>query len=447
MIHRATAVGGHSIDDHPKYGLAVAGTDVSRLPGSGLTRSMSMNECAASGHDLTDETFAAIVQRHGTPTYGYDLRRLDRQVSRLRGVLPASVRLLYSVKANPSLAPFLSGRGIGADVSSAHELDSVLRAGFAPESVCASGPYKPAEMLRTLRTVPEAWVSVDSIAELRTLHEGCQPNPLLLRLRPQTPAAASMSVGFASRFGVDLADAAKHRRLIRAANVRGLHVFAASQILDARTVASYLQSTLDLCLEAADLLGLAPELLDLGGGFGVPYRADEDELDIHYVGRALAQVVDRAGPARVVLELGRYLVAQAGWYLTSVVGPQTRNGRAAVVVDGGVHHRFDLCGLALGASARAPIVVGRKAQTRHGGSDALRATDVLGCLCLPTDVLAEDVPLPRLDTGDVLAFPNAGAYGLTAAPLAFLGHARPAEVVFDEASVTVLEPNLLPTPV
>jgi diaminopimelate decarboxylase len=405
---------------------------------------MSMNARAASGQNLTAETLAAIAQHYGTPTYAYDLRRLDRQVSRLHGELPESVQLLYSVKANPSLAPFLSSRGIGADVSSAHELHAVLRAGFAPASVCVSGPYKPAEMLRTLRTVPEAWVSVDSIAELRTLHEACQPNPLLLRLRPRYPAAASMSVGFASRFGVDLADVAKRRRLIRAANVRGLHVFAASQILDARTIASYLQSTLDLCLEAAELLGLAPELLNLGGGFGVPYRPDDDELDIHYVGSVLAQVLDRAGPARVVLELGRYLVAQAGWYLTSVVGPQTRNGRAAVVVDGGVHHRFDLCGLALGASARAPIVVGRKAQARNGGPDPLRATDVLGCLCLPTDVLAEDAQLPRLDTGDVLAFPNAGAYGLTAAPLAFLSHAWPAEVVFDDASVTVLEPHVLP---
>jgi diaminopimelate decarboxylase len=385
---------------------------------------VQVNERAVSGHDSTDETLAAIVQHHGTPTYVYDLRRLDRQVSRLRGALPASVQLLYSVKANPSLTPFFPGRGIGADVSSAHELDAVLQAGFAPECVCVSGPYKPAEMLRTLRTVPEAWMSVDSLAELQTLHEAGQPNP--------------------SRFGVDIADAAEHRPLIRAANIRGLHVHAASQVLDAQTVASYLQSTLDVCLEAADLVGLAPEVLNLGGGFGVPHRADEDELDIHHVGRALAQLVERARPARVVLELGRYLVAEAGWYLTSVVGPQTRNGRAAVVVDGGVHHRFDLCGLALGASARAPMVIGRKADARQGNSDTLRATDVLGCLCLPSDVLAEDVRLPRLDKGDVLAFPNAGAYGLTAAPLAFLGHARPAEVVFDGASVTLLEPDLLP---
>jgi diaminopimelate decarboxylase len=408
---------------------------------------MSMNARAASGHDLTDEMLAAIAQHHGSPAYAYDLTRLDRQVSRLQDALPASVQLLYSVKANPSLAPFLSGRGIGADVSSAHELDAALRARFAPASVCVSGPYKPAEMLRTLRTVPEAWVSVDSIAELRALHEAGQPNPLLLRLRPRSPAAAGLSVAFASRFGVDLADVAKHRQLVRAANVRGLHVFAASQILDARAIASYLGSALDLCLEAADLLGLAPELLNLGGGFGVPYGADDDELDIHHVGRALAQVVDRAGPARVVLELGRYLVAEAGWYLTSVVGPQTRNGRPAVVVDGGVHHRFDLCGLALGACARAPIVVGRDAQARNAGPGALRATDVLGCLCLPSDVLAENVRLPPLDTGDVLAFPNAGAYGLTAAPLAFLSHAWPAEVVFDEASVTVLERHARPAPV
>lgn len=153
------------MDERIRRDLARRG-GVRHLRGHSVCPSGHMMAVHVANHDLTDETLAGIVHHHGTPTYGYDLRRLDRQVSRLHDVLPASVQVLYSVKANPSLAPFLSGRGIGADVSSAHELDAVLRAGFAPESVCVSGPYKPAEMLRTLRTVPEAWVSVDSLAEL-----------------------------------------------------------------------------------------------------------------------------------------------------------------------------------------------------------------------------------------------------------------------------------------
>src|SRR5207302_10128502 len=179
----------------------------------------------------------------------------------------------------------------------------------------------------------------------------------------------------------------------------GFHVFAGSQVLAAEGVIHHLRSGLDLARRAADLLGFVPEIIDIGGGFGIPYGPDDQEMDLAQVADELGRLVKRAAPARLVMELGRYFVAKAGWYLTTVLGQQTHRGRKAVVVDGGTHQRGDLCGLGLRQKAFAPVPL----VARTG---ALTPTDVLGCLSLPSDVLAEARPLPPLSLGDVLAFPK-----------------------------------------
>ncbi|MBI1915810.1 MAG: hypothetical protein HYS12_13915, partial [Planctomycetes bacterium] len=161
------------------------------------------------------------------------------------------------------------------------------------------------------------------------------------------------------------------------------------------------------------------------------YGPDDRELDLAPIATALHALVARAAPARLVIELGRYLVAQAGWYLTTVIAEQTHRGRKAVVVDGGVHQRGDLCGVGLRHRAVPPLVLD---SPEHPPTP----TDVLGCLSLPSDVLAEACPLPPLSPGDVLAFPNAGAYGLYASPCLFHAHPPPAEVAFEETRLELL---------
>jgi diaminopimelate decarboxylase len=183
-----------------------------------------------------------------------------------------------------------------------------------------------------------------------------------------------------------------------------------------------------------------PEIIDIGGGFGIPYGPDDHELDLSTIGTEMQALVKRAAPARLVVELGRYLVAQAGWYLTTVLAEQTHRGRKAVVVDGGTHQRGDMCGLDLRHKAFPPVVLSPR------GSPSV-PTDVLGCLSLPSDVLAEARQLPPLAPGDVLAFPNAGAYGLGASPWLFHAHPAPAEVAFDGARLQVLRPRKPPASV
>jgi diaminopimelate decarboxylase len=387
------------------------------------------------------EALREVVRRYGTPTYAYDLGRIRAQVATLRVHLPPGVEVVYSLKANASLGlcGFLAGCGLGADVASAGELITAVEAGFPPERILVSGPDKSPALLAQLRSVPGALLSVDSLSELRLLAGLDRPHRALLRLRPDFSSFASCAAGPDSRFGLVAADLPACRPYLASGGIRvvGFHVFAGSQVLDSAAILHHLRGALDQALRAADTLGLSPEIIDLGGGFGVPYGPEDPDLDMTPVAAELRTLAGRAAPARLMLELGRYFVAQAGWYLTTVIAQQTHQGRAAVVVDGGTHQRGDLCGLGLRRRAFPPVVLA----DRDG---PLTRTDVLGCLSLPADVLAEASPLPALATGDVLAFPNAGAYGLLASPLLFHGHPAPAEVAFAGTALEVIRARQSP---
>jgi diaminopimelate decarboxylase len=202
--------------------------------------------------------------------------------------------------------------------------------------------------------------------------------------------------------------------------------------LDVESLNDHLRRALDLSLRAADQLGITPSLLNLGGGFGIAYGPEDEELDLASVGEELDRLVQLAAPARIILELGRYLVAEAGWYLTSVLGHQTYQGRHAVVVDGGTHQRGDICGMNLPTRAHPPVAL------NSPPSSSTTPTDVLGCLSLPADMLAQASQLPELAAGDTLAFANAGAYGVWSSPAMFHGSPLPAEVAFGETGLQLM---------
>lgn len=270
---------------------------------------------------------------------------------------------------------------------------------------------------------------MDSLSELRTLASLDRPHRALLRLRPDFCSLAACSAGPDSRFGLVSEDLPACRPYLssRRIQVVGFHIFSGSQVLDAEGILQQIRGALDQSARAAKVLGFTPEIINLGGGFGIPYGPDDAEMDLVAVAGELRSLVEQAAPSKLMLELGRYLVAQAGWYLTTVIAQQTHQGRPAVVVDVGTHQRGDMCGLGLRRKGFPPVVLSGRSLTT---SDTFTLTDVLGCLSLPSDVLAESSLLPPLSPGDVLAFPNAGAYGLTASPTLFHGHPIPAEVAF-----------------
>jgi diaminopimelate decarboxylase len=377
--------------------------------------------------DVPCDVLQSIVRSYGTPTYAYDIARIRSQVDKLKTNFPREVEFLYSLKANPSLGlcGVLASSGLGADIASAGELATALKAGFSKNRIYLTGPDRSPHMMAVLRSTPELIVSVDSASELRLMAAQKPTHRALLRLRPDFCSYASCSAGPDSRFGLMMDELASCRPYLDTVGkkVIGFHVFSGSQVLSVEGITHHMRGGLDEALRAAKFLEIAPQVIALGGGFGIPYGPEDQELDLVALGREFRSLVERAAPARLVVELGRFFVAQSGWYLTTVLTEQSHRGRPAVVVDGGSHQRGDMCGLGLRHKGFPPVVL-----TKHVAQRT--PTDVLGCLSLPGDVLAEAKSLPPLGPGDVLAFPNAGAYGLGASPWQFHAQPAPAEIAF-----------------
>ncbi len=396
-----------------------------------------MNKHAAPA-ESTVQSLLSVVKQYGTPTYAYDVSVIRSQVGKLKSSFPSAVEILYSLKANPSvgICQFMAGAGLGADVASSGELFTALRAGFSPHHIFVSGPYKSPEMLDELSSLAGVTLSIDSVSELEQMSRSNQTYRVVLRLRPDYSSNAIVDTGATARFGIPYSELSICHEFLKseAINLVGFHIFCGSQMLKAQAVVEHLRGAVKLSMRAADALGLSPQVLNLGGGFGIPYGMNDRELELEPIAQELSVLVERLSPMRVVIELGRYLVAQAGWYLTSVVGKQTYQARMAAVVDGGTHHRSDMCRLGLRANAVPPVILNEKRQPAV-------ATDILGCLCLPDDVLAEASVLPPLEIGDVLAFANAGAYGLSASPALFLSHPMPSEVLFEGMTTELLRPR------
>jgi diaminopimelate decarboxylase len=237
--------------------------------------------------------------------------------------------------------------------------------------------------------------------------------------------------GGPQQFGVDVEKVPSLLADLAAADVEflGFHVFAGSQNLSADLLCKAQRKTVDLILALADK---SPPIryVNLGGGFGIPYFDKDQPLDLPAIGANLAELLDTAlvpslPDARVVIELGRYIVGECGVYVTRVVDRKESRGRQYLVVDGGLHHQLAASGN-FGQVIRRnyPIAVGNRLC-----EECDEAVTVVGCLCTPLDLLGDNVRLPRAEIGDLVVMFQAGAYGLTASPTAFLGHPPPVEVL------------------
>ena len=384
------------------------------------------------GHDAT-----ALVTAHGSPLFVYDAALVTAQVVRFRAAMPAEIDLHYAIKANPlpallaRVAPLVDG----LDVASAGELAHAL-AVKPGAAISFAGPGKRDDELAAA-IAAGATINLESAGEARRAlaageRLGIVPR-LAVRVNPDLELRGSgMKMGGrASPFGIDAEHAASVVREVIAAGAdwRGFHIFAGSQALDAAAVIETQAATLALAARLADEAGAMPPLVNLGGGFGVPYFAGDVALDVMAVGAALGEALAARGDvlrdSRFAIELGRWLVAEAGVYLTRVVDMKQSRGETFVVVDGGLHHQ-------LAASGNFGTVVRRNyplAVAGRMGAAPDGEASVVGCLCTPLDRLGDRVALPPVMVGEIVAIFLAGAYGATASPAAFLGHPAPGEIV------------------
>ncbi len=376
---------------------------------------------------------ASLVDEAGdTPLFVYDMGIVERQVRDLREAMPPQLSIHYAVKANPypALLERMARLVDGFDVASGGEMARALEAGMDAAHVSFAGPGKRDDELAAaidagvtlnLESEGEARRAL-AIAEKR----GRTPR-LAVRVNPDFDLKGSgMRMGGGAKpFGVDADRAAGLARLLidAGADWRGWHIFAGSQALDAEALIDTQAATVGLAARLSDAVGAAPPLVNLGGGFGIPYFPGDQRLDIAPIGEALGQTLnarpDILAESEFAMELGRWLVGEAGVYLTRVVDVKQSQGETFVVVDGGLHHQ-------LAASGNFGTVVRRNypmaVANRYGAAPAEEAVTVVGCLCTPIDKLGDKVALPPVVEGDLIAIFAAGAYGASASPSAFLGH-------------------------
>lgn len=379
----------------------------------------------------------AWVEAAGTtPVFVYDAAIVADRVARFRAAFPG-VALHYAIKANPfppllaAMAPLVDG----LDVASRGEMVRALTI-QAPAAISFAGPGKRDDELAAAID-QGVTINLESEGEAeRALaladRIGLTPR-LAVRVNPDLELKGSgMKMGGRpSPFGVDAERAAALvRRLVAAgADWRGFHIFAGSQSLDADAIVETQAATLALAARLAEAAGAAPRLVNLGGGFGVPYFASDRPLGVERIGAALADAV-AARPAALAdsgfaIELGRWLVAEAGVYLTRVVDRKESRGETFLVCDGGLHHQ-------LAATGNFGTVVRRNypiALARAVNGEPEETVSVVGPLCTPLDRLGDQVRLPRAEVGDLIAVFLAGAYGATASPAAFLGHPPAVELL------------------
>ena len=372
-----------------------------------------------------------------TPCFVYDLDIVRDKVASLRAALPGEVAIHYAVKANPLPAFVRAVAGLvdGLDIASGGELAMLRR--VAPDAhVSFAGPGKRDRELEAA-IAAGVTLNLESEGEARRAlaiaeRLGITPR-LAVRVNPDFSLKGSgmRMGGGAAAFGVDAerVPTLVQNLVAAGADWRGFHIYAGSQALDAGAIAAAQGETVTLAQRLSGEIGAPPPVVNLGGGFGIPYFAGDATVDLNIVGARLGEALATRGAmladTTFAIELGRWLAGECGVYLTRILDRKHSRGETFLVTDGGLHHQ-------LAASGNFGTVVRRNypiaVATRYG-APADEAVNVVGCLCTPLDKLGDAVALPRADVGDVIAVFMAGAYGASASPATFLGQGPAREVL------------------
>lgn len=416
---------------------------------------------------LSDPEIQAAPEKYGTPLYLYNLHKIDRQYAKIREHLPANFNILYTLKANSNLTIChrLANLGAGADISSSGELSAAIKAGFSPEQITFTGPGKTKPELTAAIRAGIAVIVVESVNEARRLNELAEQEGIkqdvLIRINPlyrtnqsceirqqgsncgsnlandngngSEPFAPIQTIASsASKFGVDEAqaeEAIKQIKSLPSINLKGIHIFTESNVLDYRQLLASWTNTIAIANRLNDQ-GYGISVLDFGGGIGIPYNWAGAEFDMESFGKELQEIFENNPyPYDCIVEIGRYLVGEAGCYMTEVVDIKESLGKKFIIVDGGVHQLL-----------RTSMKPASKYMEVLGKNDRPTQTATLaGKLPTPLDVMVEDVEVPEnIEIGDRLVIYNCGAYGFNHSITNFILHNYPAEVAYSNGEIKLI---------
>jgi len=387
---------------------------------------------------------SALAGKYGTPLYIYDKKVVNAKLQALLTALPAVFEVCYSVKANPNLAvvKHLVSQGCGLEIASAGEFRQGLKAGCEPQRMLFAGPGKSEAELELVVSHGIGEIHIESLLEANRLGTICRKlgvrANVAIRVNPSGVAegGAMRMGGRPAAFGIDeeiLDEAIDAVLADKALSFSGIHVYAGTQILDANVLIAQYRHALSVARAAAKRSGGPLRRVDMGGGLGIPYFANENELDLEQVRTGLADLFaeihsDAAfKDTEFLVEPGRFLVGESGIYVARVNNVKVSRGKKFVIVDGGMNHHLAASGnLGQTIKRNYPIAILNKLD-----SPSEDTVDVVGPLCTPLDTLARSANLPSPEVGDLFGIFQSGAYGRSASPLGFLSHPAPAEVWVD----------------
>jgi diaminopimelate decarboxylase len=394
-----------------------------------------------------NSTLVDIAQRFGTPCYVYFMQDIAVRCEALRRAFARRFKISYAVKANPNagLLQRLRAHADALDISSAGEMQRALRAGWPPQRLSFTGPGKRAQELVAAVTQGIGHIVVESVHEARAVSQiagACgTPQDILVRLAPRRiPRGFGLNMaGKPSQFGIDEEDldgAFAALKKLPNLRIRGFHIYSGTQCLDAKALVEHFEICLDLFRQCARRHALTPHVLVFGSGFGIPYYPGQEAFDLGHLAARVNPALDallqddRFRHAVCMLETGRYLVGEAGIFVTRVIRIKVSRGTRIAICDGGMHHHLAACGH-LGTVIRRNYRIFKVNASVDTGDTA--AYELVGPLCTPIDTLGHAVELPTLDEGDLIGIHSSGAYGLTVSPIHFISHPPPKEIVVESA--------------
>ncbi len=380
-----------------------------------------------------------LIQRVGqTPFYAYSRELVTERVQSLRQQMPKALKIHYALKANPmpALVQHMASLVDGFDLASAGEMQVALDTTMPASQISMAGPGKRTEELAQA-IAAEITINIESIHELDTVIQlsekmGIQAH-IAIRINPafELKASGMKMGGGPKQFGIDEEQLPDLLQRIKSLPVdfQGFHIFSGSQNLKAESIIDAQQKSLQLAGRLSEQSQLPLKKLNIGGGYGIPYFPGEKPLNIEPVGQALEQNLtafkSRHPNTEVIIELGRYLVGEAGVYLCKVIDKKISRGQTFLVVDGGLHHHLAASGN-FGQVIRKnyPVAIGNRIN-----SDKTETVSIVGPLCTPLDILADKMTLPVAEIGDYVVIFQSGAYGYSASPHRFLSQPECREVL------------------
>ncbi len=403
-----------------------------------------MNNTATLDH-IQGIPIKEIVDGCGTPVYVYDADHITLAYGRLTHFCGQHVDIFYSLKANPnrSIVKLLVDCGAATEVCSAAELDTVLRIGMPGHNIIFVGPYKhDRDIINCLQNGIYA-VVFESFAELNRINQLAKQLDVtanvIVRINPDfiSKDALLKMGGKPSQFGIDQTDVfAQFNQFTSLSHINliGIHVYNGTRILNINTVIDNTQHILTMASELQNTFDLQFECIDIGGGIGVAYFDNEQPINLS--GTAFQEIIQsyvtQYPNTRIIMESGRYLVAESGCFITTVHDIKQSKGKTFLITDGGSHCHMAAVGIGGVVKRNFPI------DNLSGQQTVTQQYDITGPLCTPNDLIAKSINLPKTQVGDLIGIHQSGAYGPTASPVYFLSHGFPAEVMVYQQQAYVI---------